>query len=97
MRTLTVTVLKDDEPFIKGDFDVRDEDYDVVLKLLSEVEMTSGQASSLLAGYMHARDIDQVSEDMGKLAMLAAVFILNEGKTDIAIPLEQSAGQGGKH
>ena len=92
MQTLSVTVLKDDTPFIKGDFDVRDDDFTLVKGLLGEVAMTSGQAASLLAGYMHAREVGNVTEEMGKLAMLAAVFILSKGQTEIIIPLEQSAG-----
>lgn len=96
MPSLNVTVLKDGDPFISGDFDVRDEDYTLVSSLLSEVDMTKAQAASLLAGYMHAREVGNVTEEMGKLAMLAAVFVLEAGDTAITIPLEQSAGFAGQ-
>jgi len=85
-RKLTVTVIKDDEAFLNGDFDVSDNDFDVVKKLLPEVEMTREQAASLLSGYMHARDVGHVSEEMGKLAMFATVYMLVEGETEIEIP-----------
>lgn len=85
-QTLKVTILKDDLVFLTGDFDVSDEDYKVVLGLLPEVDMTHEQAASLLAGYMHARDVGQVSIEMGKLAMFATVYMLNEGEAHIEIP-----------
>ena len=85
-RKLTVTVIKDGTVFLTGNFDVSDADFDVVQKLLTEVEMTHEQAASLLAGYMHARDVGPVSEDMGKLAHFATVYMLAEGETDIEIP-----------
>lgn len=85
-RKLTVTVLKDDEVFLNGDFDVSDADFDVVEKLLPEVEMTHEQAASLLSGYMHARDVGHVTDEMGKLAMFATVYMLSEGETEIEIP-----------
>jgi len=85
-KKLTVTVIKDEEVFLTGDFDVSDADFGTVQKLLPEVEMTHEQAASLLAGYMHARDVSAVSEEMGKLAMFATVYMLSEGKTGIEIP-----------
>lgn len=91
-KTLNVTVTKAGETFLTGVFDVPANDYTLVKKLLSEVDMTRPQAASLLAGYMHARDVGPVTEDMGKISMLATVFLLNEGETDIVIPLEQSTG-----
>lgn len=90
MRTLTVTVTKDDEIFLNGTFDVSDEDYPVVVSLLPEIKMTREQAASMLSGYMHARDAGNITEEMGKLAMVAAVFMLNVGETDIVIPLESN-------
>jgi len=83
---LTVTVIKDGEVFLNGDFDVSDSDFGVVEKLLPEVEMTHEQAASLLSGYMHAKDVAHVSEEMGKLAMFATVYMLSEGETEIEIP-----------
>lgn len=85
-KTLKVTILKDDALFLTGDFDASDEDYNVVLKLLPEVDMTHEQAASLLAGYMHARDVGRVSNEMGKLAMFATVYMLDKGETHIEIP-----------
>lgn len=85
-RTLTVTVLKDDQVFLNGTFDVSDRDYDIVEKLLPEVEMTHEQAASMLSGYMHARDVGRLTEEMGKLAMFATVYMLVEGETEIEIP-----------
>jgi len=88
MRKLEVTVIKDGEAFLNGVFDVTDDDYDAVTKLLPEVAMTHEQAAALLSGYMHARDVNQVSEDMGKLAMFATVYMLAAGETNIEIPFE---------
>jgi hypothetical protein len=87
-RQLTVTVLKDDAPFLNGTFDVSDSDYPVIVSLLREVDMTHGQAASMLSGYMHARDVGRVTEEMGKLAMLAVVYMLEAGESEIEIPLE---------
>ena len=92
MRQLKVTILKDGAPFLNGAFDVTGEDYAVVVGLLTEVEMTHGEAASLLSGYMHAKDIGPVTEDMGKLAMFATVYMLEAGETDIEIPLEAEPG-----
>lgn len=86
--TLTVTVLKDGEAFLNGTFDVPEADYPLVAGLLAEVDMTHAQAASLLSGYMHARDVGRVTEDMGKLAMIATVYMLEAGETEIEIPLE---------
>jgi hypothetical protein len=92
-KSLTVTVLKDGETFLEGEFGCSDEDYGAVLGVLGEVEMTREQATSLLSGYMHARDVGQVTEDMGKIALIATVYMLEEGETHLEIPLE-SAGEG---
>lgn len=89
MRVLKVGVTKDGEPFLNGDFDVTDENYSVVQALLPEIRMTRAQAASILSGYMHARDVGQVTEDMGKIALIATVFFLEAGETDIVVPLEQ--------
>lgn len=91
MHILTVTVTKDDEVFLNGTFDVSDDDYPVVESLLPEIKMTREQAASMLSGYMHARDAGNVTEEMGKLAMVATVFMLNAGESEIVIPLETSA------
>lgn len=91
-RQLTVTVLKDEAPFLNGTFDVADGDYPVIVGLLTEIEMTHGQAASMLSGYMHARDLGRVTEEMGKLAMLAVVYMLEAGETEIEIPLETAGG-----
>ncbi|MBL4836865.1 MAG: hypothetical protein JKY34_04740 [Kordiimonadaceae bacterium] len=88
MRQLKVAILKDETPFLNGAFDVSDEDYPIVVGLLKEVDMTKAQAASLLSGYMHAKDVGPISEDMGKLAMIAAVFMLEAGEVAIEIPLE---------
>lgn len=92
MHTLTVTVTKNGEIFLNGTFDVSGEDYPVVESLLPEINMTHEQAASMLSGYMHARDAGNVTEEMGKLAMVATVYMLAAGKTDIVIPLETTAG-----
>jgi len=36
---------------------------------------------------MHARDVGPVTEDMGKIALIATVFFLEAGEDDIIIPL----------
>ncbi|NVJ96943.1 MAG: hypothetical protein HWE25_02260 [Alphaproteobacteria bacterium] len=87
-KQLTVTVLKDEQPFLNGTFDVSDADYPVIVNLLEEVDMTHGQAASMLSGYMHASDVGRVSDEMSKLVMLAVVYMLEAGETEIEIPLE---------
>ena len=89
MKILKVGVTKDGEPFLNGDFEVTDENYAAVKPLLPEIEMTRPQAASILSGFMHARDVGPVTEDMGKIALIAAVFFLDAGETDIIVPLEQ--------
>ena len=86
-KSLLVRVLKDGELFLEGNFDVRAEDYGVVKGLLKEVDLTDANAASMLSGYMHASDVGKASEEMGKLAMIAAVHILEQGKTAIEVPL----------
>lgn len=93
MRQLKVTVLQDGKPFLNGTFDVSDDEYVIVVDLLKQVDMTREQAASLLSGYMHAKDVGQVTEDMGKIAMLATVYMLEEGETAIEIPLYTEAGK----
>ncbi|MEX0298272.1 MAG: hypothetical protein AB3N28_04330 [Kordiimonas sp.] len=88
MRQLEVTVLQNGEHFLHGTFDVSDEDYPIVVGLLKEVDMQREQAASMLSGYMHAKDVGKVTEEMGKLAMIATVFMMEEGETAIEIPLE---------
>ena len=87
MHQLKVTILKEEKAFLDGAFDVTEEDYTVVVGLMKEVQMTREEAASLLSGYMHAKDIGPVTEDMGKLAMFATVYMLEAGETDIEIPL----------
>jgi nucleoside phosphorylase len=87
MRNLVVTVTKDEIDFLNGTFDVTDEEYPIVEKLLEEVDMTRQQAASMLSGYMHANHVGKVTEDMGKLAMMATVYMLQAGETNIIIPL----------
>ena len=88
MRILKVGVTKDAEPFLNGDFEVTDENYTAVKALLPEIDMSRSQAASILSGFMHARDVGPVTEDMGKIALVAAVFFLEAGETDIVVPLE---------
>ncbi|WP_262693153.1 hypothetical protein [Kordiimonas aquimaris] len=90
MRTLKVTVTKNGDVFLNGTFDVSGEDYPVVEGLLNEINMTREQAASMLSGYMHARDAGNITDEMGKLAMVATVYMLAAGETDIIIPLEAS-------
>lgn len=97
-KTLKVTVTKAGEPFLTGTFDVADVDYQVVKTLLSEAKLSRAQAAAMLAGYMHAQDVGQLTEEMGKLSMLATVFMIEAGETDIIIPLEEAPGlHGGAH
>ena len=93
MQNLKVAVTKDGEPFLDGNFEVTDENYSAVKALLPEVDMTRAQAASMLSGYMHAQDVGQVTEDMGKIALIAAVFFLEAGETDIIVPLQDSRSQ----
>ncbi|MFC3050535.1 hypothetical protein [Kordiimonas pumila] len=87
MHTLEVTVLKDEKPFLNGTFDVTEENYILVANMLGEIEMRRPQAASILSGYMHAREVGSVTEDMGKIALMATVFMLEQGETAIQIPL----------
>ncbi len=87
MQILKVAVTKDGEPFLDGDFEVSSENYTAVQPLLTEIAITRAQAASMLSGYMHARDVGPVTEDMGKIALIAAVFFLEAGETSIVIPL----------
>lgn len=89
-KTLKVAVTKDGAPFLDGNFEVTPENYASVQALLGEVDMTRAQAASMLSGYMHARDVGPVTEDMGKIALIATVFLLEAGETDIVIPLSAS-------
>lgn len=86
-RTLAVTVLKDGAPFLQGRFDVASDDYEAVRAVLAEVSMDREQAASLLGGYMHARDVGPVTEEMGKIALIATVFMLEAGESEIEISL----------
>lgn len=92
MQTLKVTVTKDGEQFLEGAFEVTPENYQAVLAVLNDIEMTKGQAASMLSGYMHAREVGPVTEDMGKIALIASVFFLEQGETAIVIPLSSAAG-----
>lgn len=87
MRTLAVTLLKDGAVFLRGTFDVAPGDYEAVCAVLGEVSMDREQAAALLGGYMHARDVGPVTEEMGKIAMIATVFMLEAGEREIEIPL----------
>lgn len=87
MKILKVAVTKDNAPFLDGAFEVTPENYNAVKALLGEVEITRAQAASMLSGYMHARDVGPVTEDMGKIALIATVFFLEAGEADIVIPL----------
>ncbi len=87
MKRLKVAVTKDGTAFLDGNFDVTPENYSAVKALLGEVEITRAQAASMLSGYMHARDVGPVTEDMGKIALIATVFFLEAGENDIVIPL----------
>lgn len=89
VRILKAAVTKDGVPFLNGTFDVTPENYNAVKVLLGEVDMTRAQAASMLSGYMHARDVGPVTEDMGKIALIATVFFLEAGETDIIIPLSE--------
>jgi len=89
IKTLTAAVTKDGAPFLNGEFEVTPVNYAAVKDLLSEVDMTRAQAASMLSGYMHARDVGPVTEDMGKIALIATVFFLEAGETDIIIPLSE--------
>ncbi|MBL4789671.1 MAG: hypothetical protein JKY60_11720 [Kordiimonadaceae bacterium] len=89
-RTLKVSVEKDEHTILSGTFDVSGQDFEAVSALLEEVEMTIPQAHDLLIGYMHARDAGPVSEDMGKLAMFAVVYLLSEGQSEVDIKMDDS-------
>lgn len=85
MRSLKVIVLKEKKTVLEGDFTVEDQDYDVVVELLKEINLTRDGAEDLLIGYMHAEQAGAITEDVGKMALVAATYILNEGETEIAI------------
>ena len=86
-KKLKVTILKNGETFLSGEFEVADDDYAIVRDLLAEMKLDRIQANSLLAGYIHARDMGHVTEELGKLAMAATVFVLEQGETEIQVPL----------
>lgn len=92
-KTLNVTVTKAGETFLTGTFDVAEPDYKLVKTLLSEAKLSRAQAAAMLAGYMHAQDVGQLTDEMGKLSMLATVFMIDAGETEIVIPLEQAQGR----
>lgn len=93
VKILKVAVTKDGAPFLDGNFEVTPENYAAVSALLNEVDITREQAASMLSGYMHARDVAPVTEDMGKIALIATVFFLEAGETDIVIPLSEQQAQ----
>lgn len=88
-KILNAAVTKDGAPFLEGTFEVTPENYGAVKALLGEVDMTRAQAASMLSGYMHARDVGPVTDDMGKIALIATVFFLEAGESDIIIPLSE--------
>lgn len=91
-KSLTVRVLKDQEVFLEGVFEVPDNDYVLVKDLLPQAKLDKGQAASILSGYMHASDAGTVTEEVGKVAMVAAVYMMEEGEDAIEIPLETVSG-----
>ncbi|GHF15669.1 hypothetical protein GCM10017044_07320 [Kordiimonas sediminis] len=93
-RTLAVTVLKEKEPYLSGSFDVTDEDYAVVANLLEEIALDRAGAEDLLIGYMHTQKVGQASEDIGKMAMVATVYMLKHGETDIVIEMPDGPPSG---
>ena len=86
-KLLKVTVLKDEDVFLEGEFEVPDTDYPVVVEILPQMGLDRAKAAGILSGFMHANDVGETSEEMGKLAMVAAVFMLETGATEITIPL----------
>ncbi|WP_374762944.1 hypothetical protein [Yunchengibacter salinarum] len=87
LHSLQVEVLRDDTPFLEGRFDVTPQDYPAVKMLLGEIDMTAEQAAGILSGYMHAREAAELTEEMGKIALVATVFMLEEGWQHVVIPL----------
>lgn len=88
-RLITVTLQQDGEDFIAGEFEVRAEDTEAVLPLLPEMGLDRERAEAILSGYMHASDLGQVTEDMGKMALVAAVYMLEvEGEDNLKLDLE---------
>ncbi|WND03620.1 hypothetical protein QGN29_04435 [Temperatibacter marinus] len=84
-RTLKVLVLKEKQTVLEGTFDVEDQDYQVVVELLKEITLTREGAEDLLIGYMHAEQAGAITEDVGKMALVAATYILSQGETEISI------------
>ena len=85
---LDVTLIREGAAFMSGSFDVSEDDYKAVKPLLAEINLTRDGAEDLLIGYMHAQEIGQMTEQTGKMAMVAATFILAEGEKDIVIHLD---------
>lgn len=85
MRKLKVVVLKEMQTAFEGDFEVQDQDYDVVVELLKEINLTRDSAEDLLMGYMQAQDAGTITEDVGKMALVAATYILSQGETEVSI------------
>lgn len=84
-RQLKVVVMKEKQTALEGNFTVEDADYDIVCGLLEEINLTRDGAEDLLIGYMHAEQAGSITEDVGKMALVAATYILSEGETEIAI------------
>lgn len=86
MQKLKAVVTDGDMVFFEGDFEVSPENYSAVVPLLAQIDMTPDQADDILRGYMHAKDVGPVSEEMGKIALIATVYYLERGETEVRIP-----------
>lgn len=97
MRQLHVVVLKEKQTLLEGCFDVQDTDYAIVRDLLKEINLTREGAEDLLIGYMHAEKAGAVTEDVGKMAMVAAVYMLERGETHLSIFADTKAASSLGH
>ena len=84
-RQLKVVVIKEKQTVLEGNFAVEDADYDVVCGLLKEINLTRDGAEDLLIGYMHAEQAGAITDDVGKMALVAATYILSQGESEISI------------
>ncbi len=84
-KSLKVTIFKFGKLFLEGSFDAPEEHYDIVVGLLKEINLTREGAEDLLLGYMHAQDAAAVTEETGKMAMVATVYMLEQGESEVVI------------
>ncbi len=95
-KFLKATVFKFGKVFLEGNFEAPDEHYQTVVDLLDEIDLTPEGAEDLLLGFMHAQDVNQVSEEMGQMALVATVYLLEQGMTELIINADDKQSTEGQ-